>query len=421
LADTDLLAAIAWAMCPYGLAESQYNPVVLSLAEDALATAPPDRFAARARLLVVVAAHAQGLPDPERRHTLLQEALTAARSTQDPLALGPVLAAFQLTGWHPDNLPERMAAADELAVLADQLDQPIFRIMAHQNQCSNFLELGDLKRAWAESDAIKREVGERSDGFGLPGISSRRAARLFLAGDLDAAEHAANELRQLAEAVGPLRRLEPLNLYGPHLMVIRFTQGRIEELLPLIRHADSLNPALVAYQAVLAMALARSGELDASRAIVRRLTANRVAALPRRAQWYSAMICLADSAELTGEIDAAKTLADQLAPYSGRLAVHGVGVSLPIDIALAQLALTMGDLDHATALAGRAVDACRRMQTPIFLGRALLLKAVALLRAGAPQPSLQALVDEALALAHRTGAHVIAQDAGRYHPAWGER
>jgi hypothetical protein len=414
LVDPDLLAAIAGAMSPYGLTAGRFNPVVLSLAKDALGRVSAEPTATRARLLTVIASHSHGLDDPERRHTLLAEALTTAREVRDPLCLGQVLMSFQSAGWHPDNLGQRIAAADELAALAEQLEQPIFRLGAHHSQWSNLIETGNLKRAWAESDAIEREVGERDDDFGRLGICSRRAARLYLAGHLEAADQATAEMHQIAETIAPRRGLDPMSLSGAHLMVIRFTQWRIRELAPLIQGAAEANPSVSAYQAALAMTLARSGGIDPARRILRGLVANAAAALPRNAQWYAAMVCLADSAELIGDPDAAATLADQLEPYAGRLAVHGVGVSLPIDIALAQLALTTTDLEATVRIGERAANASRQMDTPIFLGRALVLQAVARARVAERARNVRPLLDEALAIAHRTGAHIIEHEAQRY-------
>ena len=212
-----------------------------------------------------------------------------------------------------------------------------------------------------------------------------------------------------------MRGIDPIAyFYGPHLIVIRFNQGRIAELIPLIRAADESSSELDGYQAVLAAALARNGDLDTARTILFRLTDDNVAALRRHAQWYSGMICLADTADLTGETDIAQSLSDQLRPYFGRLAVHGTGVSHPIDLALAQLALATGDLDLAALKAESTVETSRRNNTPIFLARALLQRAAVHLRIGDPEDKFRPFVDEALTICQRTGAALIAQEAARY-------
>jgi DNA-binding SARP family transcriptional activator/tetratricopeptide (TPR) repeat protein/Mrp family chromosome partitioning ATPase len=413
--DYDLLADVIWLMYGYGLVPGRHDPLVVALCHDALAGVGQQPTAARARLLMVLATYSSGSDHPDRRIALFDEALATARSSDDPVATGQVLSALQVTGWHPDNLTERVAATDELVALADRLNHPIFRILAHGAAFSNLLETGEIAAARAESIAIERLVGERQDTFAQLGIHSRRATNLFLAGDLDAAEQTAEQILRLGTAVAPSRRIDPLAyFYGPHLIVIRFNQGRIGELIPLIRAADESSSELDAYQAVLAMALARTGELDAARTILRRLTDDQIAAVRRHLQWFTAMMCLADAAELTGEVDIARLLADQLDPYSGRLAEHGTGVSQPIDLALAQLALATGDLDRAALKATRTAESSRRNNTPIFLARSLLQQAAVQLRIGDSRQQFESFIDEALSIARGTGAALIAQDAARY-------
>ncbi len=232
-----------------------------------------------------------------------------------------------------------------------------------------------MSAAFAEARAIERLVGGRQDGYGMAGICSRRVTQLIITGDLAAAERAADELLRVAETRAPVRDVLPM--YGPHFWTVRFHQGRVEELVLLLRAAAEANPEVAGYEAALAMALARTGDRAGALAILSRLTDNDVAGVPRDVQWYGAMVCLADTADVTGEPNAAAVLADHLRGFSGRLAVHGSGVSAPVDIALAQLALASHDDAAAAALATSAAAASERMEAPIYHGRALVLLAAA--------------------------------------------
>jgi tetratricopeptide (TPR) repeat protein len=413
LGDYDLLAEVIYLMYGYSVS-GRHASGVAALCHEALAGVGQEPTAARARLLIVLAAHAADLNQSDCIE-LLDEALAVARSSGDLVALGQALSAVQVTGRHPDNLAERVSAANELAGLAERLNHPIFRILGHQASFSNLLEAGEVVAARAESSAIERLIGERQDTYAQLGIQSRRATCLFLAGDLDAAEEAAEQVLQLGAAVRPTRGIDPLAyFYAPHLLAIRFNQGRISELVPLIREVDESAPELEAYQAVLAMALARSGDLDTARTLLVRLTDGNVTALRRSVQWHSAIMCLADTSELTGDADVARLLAEQLHPYAGRLAVHGEGVSQPIDLALAQLALVTGDFELAALKAESTAETSRRHSTPIFLARALIQRAAIHVRTGGPEDQFRPLVDEALTICQRTGAALIAQEAARY-------
>jgi DNA-binding CsgD family transcriptional regulator/tetratricopeptide (TPR) repeat protein len=416
LEDPELLASIAWALSQFGLGFlGLFDPFVYSVAEEAIAGVGQQPTVARARLLVVLAAEcAASLEHHHRRQTLWREALLVARQLDDSVTLGQVLAAFQWACWEPDNVEERIEATHELAVLGERLELPIFQLLALSSHSWNLLELGDVADAWTAAARVEAMVGDRPMAAPALRIASRRATRLFMAGELDAAEEAAQELLTIGRMMAPVAGFDPIKSYAPHLMVIRFNQGRIGELVPLIQTAVASVTPVVAYQAVLALALARTGDLDSSRDLLLHLTDDGVAPLPRNFQWYTGMVSLADAAELTGERDVAALLSDQLTPYSGRLAHHGTGVSHPVDVALAQLALAREHNEHAERIAGRAIQAARRMQTPIFLGRALIQQAEARLRLGRTEEQIQPLVDEALAIAGRTGARLIDQEAIRF-------
>jgi hypothetical protein len=86
----------------------------------------------------------------------------------------------------------------------------------------------------------------------------------------------------------------------------------------------------------------------------------------------------------------------------------------PVDFALAQVALTVGDDELAEMRAAKAATASRARNTPVFLGRELLVMAEARRRFGDRDGRIAPLVDEALTIADRHGAHVITQDARRY-------
>jgi DNA-binding CsgD family transcriptional regulator/tetratricopeptide (TPR) repeat protein len=423
LDDAELLASIAWALSQFGLGFlGLFDPFVVSVAEEAIAGIGPEPTAARARLLLVLAAeYAASLEHHHRRQALWREALVVARLLNDSVTLGQVLAAYQWSCWDPDNVEERIEASGELAALGERLNQPMFRILALSSRSWNLLELGDVTGAWAAAASVERLVGDRPLAAPALRIASRRATRLFMAGELDAAEKAAQELLTVGRTMAPVAGFDPIKSYAPHLMVIRFNQGRIGELVSLIQAAVAAVTPVVAYQAVLALALARTGDIDQALMMLRRLTEDGVSALPRNFQWYTGMVCLADVAELSGERDIAVLLADQLTPYSGRMAHHGTGVSHPVDVALAQLALAQGQNGSADMIAGRAIHAARRMETPIFLGRALIQQAAARLRLGRAEEEIRPLVDEALTIVCQTGARLIEQEAIRYRVGHGDR
>jgi DNA-binding CsgD family transcriptional regulator len=407
----DLLANIAWTLSPASYGSTFYDdPLVLEIAEEALAGLGTEPTATRSRLLAILGPERRGRADQAVR----SEALQLARQLGDPGTLGQVLSSYLWSNRTPDNLDERIALADELDRLGQQVGHLQFRVVAQGSQCWSLLERGDVAAAW-QADALNEEL-VRGHGRVISelGLANRRATRLYLAGELAAAEGATETLRTIAETMAWATGLDPIHYHALHLPMIRFLQGRIGEVVPLIEDAVNAHPAIATYQAVLALAYARTGNLAGARDILGRITDDRVAGLPRNFLWYTGMVALADVADLTGQLATAAVLEQELSPYSGRLAAHTTGVSQPVDIALAQLALARRDNNRADALADNAAKASRHSSTPIFLARALLQQAAARQRLGQPTTATQPLIDEALDIATTTGAGLIDHEAIRY-------
>ena len=87
--------------------------------------------------------------------------------------------------------------------------------------------------------------------------------------------------------------------------------------------------------------------------------------------WFTGTATLAEVAHLLEDRAAAAILRERLQPFAGRITIQGPGVGLPVDQALAQLALTLDDPEAAETAASRAVDASRRRATLIYLGQEL--------------------------------------------------
>ncbi len=165
---------------------------------------------------------------------------------------------------------------------------------------------------------------------------------------------------------------------------------------------------------ILAHALARAGRLDDAAAVVHALSVHNDDDTPSSGQLFEANELLADAVELLGDRAVAAVLRERIAPFAGRIANTSACVTRPFDQALAQLALVLDDLDGAADAATRAIAASRARNTPIFLGRELVLLATARRRAGAPEHEILPLVEEAQQIADATGAHLIHQEIARY-------
>jgi hypothetical protein len=130
--------------------------------------------------------------------------------------------------------------------------------------------------------------------------------------------------------------------------------------------------------------------------------------------WTYSMSELAEAAELVGDRETAELVLVQAGRYPGHIANTGAHVIRPLDQALAQAALGVGDAAAAAAHADRALTASRRNATPAFLAREAVFLAEARRRLGSSSGELRPLVREALTVAEPLGAHVVAVDVERY-------
>ena len=299
LGRVDIVADATWAMRPINWLLG-YDPAVLTLVQQALGLIDPGAVAARARSTCVLALHAEGLEDPERRHELITRAIDLGRETGQPQLVAQVLMCHWLATFHPDTLDDRQAVADELLTIAQREQLPFVEIAAHGTRCGCLLERGDLRAAATEANAVERIVGSRPDTSTRANILFRRAGIQFVRGELEAAETTADDYFALTWEMGQTRRDRTL-MHGIHYMNVRLAQGRYDELLAGVRAATARYPDLVGVQAVLAMVLARSGRCEEARTILARLLARGATAIPPEGGWYATVTALGDAAHVIND------------------------------------------------------------------------------------------------------------------------
>ena len=119
----------------------------------------------------------------------------------------------------------------------------------------------------------------------------------------------------------------------------------------------------------------------------------------------------AERAALVKDTSAAAELGELLEPLAGRLIDAGTVILDTVDRLRALLRLASGDVAGAAKLIADAVTASRRRQTPIFLARELIVLAAAQRQLGIDASESDRALQEARAIARRTGAHIIDHDA----------
>ena len=407
-ADPGALAKVALAMIRYGgVPAPGADPEFIAIVQQALAVLGREPNALRARTLAALSEDV-AFTDPDRALELVREALTIAERLGDPETLGHVLLSYRLAGKTPGNDDAGHPTANRLITLGRRTGQSPFVLHGLIQRAWTFREEGDLIAADRAMSAARSLVGDEPAPVYAAMFTLYRSSQLLLAGDLASAEEAANEVLSLATP-----GFDTTLWYGPALMAIRALQARLGELIPVIE-ASTDHPAFGgSYRAVLAAAYAFAGQFDAAGSILTTFSSSNYRDVRRNQLWLTDMTALAETADILGHPAAAAAIAEQLHPFAGRIAALSATVVSPVDLVLAQMAVVTGDHQRARQHAEQAVAASRERKTPVFLGRELLRLVAARQHLGESPTATRELVDEALAIADRTGATLIQSEAHR--------
>ncbi|MDQ3963039.1 MAG: hypothetical protein M3277_03885, partial [Actinomycetota bacterium] len=412
LGDPHALGEIACVMAPYGstMTPGTSDGTFVEIAEEALRGLGTAPTALRARTLAALSADLCVGADPARALSLANEALSIARGLDDPVTLGHVLLAYRFSGRTPDNIGTRQSVADQLAAIGRRLNEPVVMICGIHQRAWNYRDEGNLA---ASDEAIEAADGLLRQHEVHPYAAfwqvTFRSMQQAIVGDLVRAEDTVGTLVDLGGKIG----LDPTNFVGPALASIRHNQGRIAELTSTFEQAAQQPGMSNAYTVAIALAYAHSGRMEEARSILRRFADDDFLSVARNLFWLITMGMLCEIAALTDDEDAADRLGDLLLPYSGMIGSMPASLGVPVDLSLTRVALTVGDVARAEEFAARAVESSRRRGSVIFLGLELIRLADARRRRGAPETEVRPLVNEALDIAERTGAGLIALEAER--------
>lgn len=401
VSDGGVLADIAWSYSYNGSGTYGRSDESLRLMVDDALALPDLGAAARARLLALRAAGHAFSGDMERVPALCDSAVAAARATGDPVTLAQVLMTVRLAMSTPSNLRERYDVATELEVLGEDLGLPMLVVHGRLGRASMLRERGQLVASSEVLYSAAAMLGARPPVWCSVLATALHSSRLLLQGDLRGAEAAADALLEIESGSrrGTGAWIDPAAWRVAHVLAVRRYQGRLgEEVDTIASNAEALGPLT---DALLTCALAHAHRWDEARTRLDRRTASAFGDVVGNLPWLSSMTLYAEAAELTGHTLAARQLAEHLTPFADRLDNFGDGSFGPVAIALVQLAVTLDDsADDLGRVAATALATCRRIGSPIFVGRALAYTG----------PSGDA---EASAIARDTGAALIEQDIAR--------
>jgi class 3 adenylate cyclase/tetratricopeptide (TPR) repeat protein len=409
LGRSDLLAQCALYASAWFGTFFTVDRAMTALVAEALNAADEGDSAVRASLMARLAAEHHWSGDRERGRALSEEAIAMARRVGDSRALVSALWVRSQTQWGPQDVAGRLAAATEIATLAESIGEYQLALRAHEMRFTAMLETGDLPGIDAHTREYETLAHKAGEHFGI--VERFHAALLLLRGDYDEAERRTQELFVHAE-----RRQDPALLACAQALIglIFEDRGLIDaaqvESTAKARIVES--PVLAPqYRIVLALIYAASGRRDEAAAELEFLAADDFASIPRDWNWLDNMRGLATLSVMLRDVHRASIVYEQMLPYVDRNITAGWG-----DIArgsaalyLGMLARTLGRLDDAAAHFEQALSLNRRMGARPAIARTKAEYARMLLRRGGVGDPEKAdgLLNDALAEASALGMKIL--------------
>jgi DNA-binding CsgD family transcriptional regulator len=377
---------------------------LIPLLRQALDAIPATDDALRARLLARLAGALRDQPSTEPRASLGAEAVAMARRLADDDTL-----TYALLGWWsaalmgPVDLDGQLAVAVELDELAQRGGDRELRSDAVWVRYVAAMTRGDVWEARRQHDLQLELASELRQGPQHWYASLIATVFALHDGRFESAE------RLIEETLAVGRHAQTWDAEITRLLalfVLRREQDRLAELEDDVRRRIITHPGYRSLRCMLLTLLVDSGRLDEARGLFDQLAAGDFAAFPKDNEWLFAMSLLAETAVALDDRPRAQNLYDQLAPYSGLVALAAAEVSIgPVDRPLGLLAATVGHQEEAADHFEGAIAACRRTGARPWLAHSQYAYAAAIARHGQVE-------DRPRAVELATAARDVANEVG---------
>jgi ATP/maltotriose-dependent transcriptional regulator MalT len=344
--------------------------------------------------------------EPRRVRALSTEALAIARRLRAAGSLIDVVAERAIAIWTPDTLALRREEAEEAVQAAGLIDDPLPRFHAYRCRAYALICAGELDRAeadHAEALALAERTAHPMARWMARVIGSTIAT---IRGRYADAEALATEAFDIAQRSG---QPDAVFVYSGQVGQIRFEQGRLAELEPMVAENAKQFPGLPAMIGILAATAAEAGLVDDSLAALAR--GADVGFAPLDITWAGAIGPHAIACARIGDRTSSALLRPLLEPYAGQVAYTAVNAWLTIDHHLGALARVDGRHDEAERYLQQAVEMARRMDAPAWLARAQVEQARTRIAQGHPRAETSRLLEEAAEAAARLGASGVEREA----------
>jgi class 3 adenylate cyclase/tetratricopeptide (TPR) repeat protein len=352
-----LLARAAWwrAALPMAGVEDPLTAELLQQALDAIGDGDPRLRAGLLGQLALYRAVNEG--DGAVADTIAGDAVDFARADGDPTVLARALMGRSEVLLASPHVQLRARLLDELSGVIPQLPPRVHAssqkaLLRHRAVLR--IQSGDVAGFDEELASLARLEREGGDWFDSATLAMWRSLRALMSGRLQETEAQMDDMIRHAGEEANFRFTVSAQLFQ-----LRREQGRVAELLGLLRAVVHLTPHMTAFRAGLALLCAELGDVAGARAELEPLAADDFAAVPWDVTGSACLALLAETCSLLGDAEHVGCLNELLLPHSGQLVVGAWG------------AVCLGAADRylglVAALEGRLDDAERHLDAALAL------------------------------------------------------
>ena len=289
------------------------------------------------------------------------EALAMARAVGDPECMVAALQATSIVSSDPVMLLE---GGTELRDIALRIGDNWSAAYASGNMCRALIGFGRLDEA-GEILQQHRLMSERGGFLVFQFMGHAFEAVLALAaGRFADAELAAERAHSMGESSNTIF---DAGVYGLQMFAIRREQGRLAEVLPLMKVLSSQADAQAVWRPGLTVLLAELGMLDESRRELDALAPAGFGSVPRDSVWPACLTFLAEACIACGTPAHADELLGELETYSGLNLMVAMTICFgPADRLRGGLAGLLGRSEEAEAHFQDALALADRSGSPVW-------------------------------------------------------
>lgn len=363
----------------------------------------------RARLLALATVERLYDADLGTRSEMARDAVATARRSGDDAALTFVLHVVCQAIRAPHTLEQRVVWVEEACELAERTGNRWTQLTARAERMLTAMERGDRSTLRAEIAFARAVYEHHPDPQSLWANTFQDVWCAILSGDLVEAERLNDVALELGMASG---QPDAMTIYSGQFTNIRYLQGRLGELIPLIEQAMIDAPGLPVYRAVLALACGRSGHVERTIALLDDAVATGLT-MPVDNAWTTANAAWADAACQVGHRPAAAIVREHLAPFHDHVVTTHVTFQPAVAHYLGRLDHLLGRFDDADAWFGEALTIHERLESPVLVAhtRAAWSALLAERDADDDHARAAALAEQAEAAATSGGYGYVASDA----------